>query len=232
MFIDDEEEKAANVEEVENSEVEAETTEQPTSPVEEPVDQTKAFATRLKEEKAKAKLEAKEEIAHSFGYGSWEEYSNAQTQNKLLDKGIDPESALPVLKELVKEDPEFKAAQEKAAKYEELEKEMFATNSIKALNEKFGTSYKSVNELDPETVDMWNKGTPLEKAFAANNWEKISEMAVKKASSKENTKAHLKTVEGSGEHSNERQVSADEISVAKAFGFTEEQLKEHIKSAK
>lgn len=226
--IDDIEEQAANVdEEIVEEETQQEES-QPTSPVEK-VDQTKAFATRLKEEKAKAKLEAREEIAKSFGYNSWSEYADAQTNNKLLDKGLDPESVRPVLKDLIREDPDYQEAMKYKAEKEALEKELFATNSLKALNEKFGTAYSSVDELDPETIRLWNLGTPLETAYAANNWESIRDAAVKKASvPKDNGKSHLKQVTGSSQPNNTREISKEELDACKIFGFTEEQVKEYV----
>ena len=92
--------KADNIEEKDDF---VEETQQSTPPV----DMTKAFATRLKEEKAKAKLEAREEIAQSFGYNSWQEYANAQTDTKLLDNGLDPEVVRPALQEIIKNDPAY-----------------------------------------------------------------------------------------------------------------------------
>ena len=64
MFLEDDIEEAANNELVNPTE-----TNSSDSPTE--IDKTKAFATRLKEEKAKAKLEIQEEIAQSFGYNTW-----------------------------------------------------------------------------------------------------------------------------------------------------------------
>lgn len=227
MFIvDDEEndiqEQAANVDEVE------EETTQPTSPVE-PVDQTQAFARRLKEETEKVRLAERENIAKSFGYTTWAEYAEAQTNNKLLDKGFDPDTVRPVLKDLIRDDPDYQEAMKYKAEKEALEKELFATNSIKALNDKFGTNYSSINELDPQTIDMWNKGTPLVNAFAANNWEKLQEIAIKKANvQKDNGKSHLKQVNGSTQTTTTREISRDELNAFKMFGFTEEQAKEYI----
>ena len=128
MFEDEELETADNVDET----VEETAEDQSTSPVEQ-VDQTKAFATRLKQEKAKAKQEAKEEIAQSFGYASWQEYADAQTNNKLLDNGLDPESVRPVLKDLIKNDPEYLEAMKYKAEKEELEKE-FPDAKVKITN--------------------------------------------------------------------------------------------------
>lgn len=234
MFIvDDEvndiEEQAANVDETETTEA-VEEVKQPTSPVE-PVDQTKAFAARLKEEKAKAKLEAREEIAKSFGYNSWSEYADAQTNNKLLDKGLDPDSVRPVLKDLIREDPDYQEAMKYKAEKEALEKELFATNSIKALNDKFGTAYSSIDELDPETIRLWNLGTPLETAYAANNWESIRDAAVKKASVPRDTgKSHLKQVTGSTQQTNTREISKDELNAFNMFGYTEDEVKEYFRT--
>lgn len=225
MFEEENVEMAANVEQ---TGVDKTPEVQPTSPVEN-VDQTKAFATRLKEEKAKAKLEAKEEIAKSFGFSNWQEYADSMTNKSLLEKGLDPEEVRPVIKDLLKNDPEYIEAMKYKAEKEELEKEIFASNSIQDLNAKFGTSFKSVNELDEETIKMWNNGVPLDKAYAANNWNKIVESAVKKVSM-DNGKSHLKTVTGSSEQKSGKQISTDEIQVAKMFGFSEEQFRNYIKS--
>jgi hypothetical protein len=216
---------------VEDADLKSISDEQPTSPVDESVNRTKAFATRLKEEKAKAKDEARSEIAQSFGYDSWESYMEAQTNNKLIDKGLDPDSVRPVIKDLIKNDPEYVEAMKYKAEKEELEKELFASNALQALNNTFGTAYKSINELDEETIDMWNKGTPLEKAFAANNWSRLQDMAVK-ASSRDNGKSHLKTVVGSGEQTQTRELSKDELKVFASFGISEERAKEYLNRTK
>lgn len=232
MFIvddekDDIQEQAANVEETSTEDIPVEEP-QPTSPVEQ-VDQTKAFAKRLKEATEKAIKEERLNIAKSFGYESWQDYADAQTNNKLLDKGLDPDSVRPVLKDLIREDPEYQEAMRYKAEKEALEKELFATNSIKALNDTFGTAYSSIDELDPETIRMWNLGTPLEKAYAANNWASIRDTAVKKASStKDNGKSHLKQVTGSSQQSTTREIGKEELGWFSAMGFSGEQAKEYI----
>jgi len=196
--------------------------ETPTSPV----DQTKAFAARLKEEVAKAREKDRQELAESFGYENWSAYLEAQQNNKFLDKGLDPEAVKPLIKEFIHEDPDYLEAMKYKAEKEELEKQIFAKSAIDALNSRFGTNYGSVNELDAETVDMWNKGTPLEKAFAANHIAELQDMAVKKAQ-RESGKEHLKQVTGSTPNAATKDVSPAEIAAAKMFGFTEEQLREY-----
>ena len=219
-------EQAANVD-VQNEPATQEE-QQPTSPVETET-QTQAFARRLKEEKSKAKLEARQEIAESYGYASWQEYADAQTNNKILERGLDPDSVKDVLKDLIYNNPEYVEAMKYKQEKEELEKEIFASNSIKQLNETYGTNYSSVDQLDKQTVDAWNAGTPLVNAYAAYNMSTIVDLAVKKAvTGRDSGKSHLKSVGGSSEESKAREVSPNEISVAKAFGFSEAQLKEYI----
>ena len=162
------EEQAANTE-VQNEPVVQEET-QSTPPVE---TETQAFARRLKEEKAKAKLEARQEIAESFGYATWQEYADAQTNNKILEKGMDPDSVRDILKDLVYNNPEYVEAMKYKQEKEELEKEIFASNSLKQLNETYGTNFTTVGQLDTATRDMWNAGVPLINAYAANNMESI-----------------------------------------------------------
>lgn len=226
MFETDE--QAANVD-VQDDVLAQQEEQQPTSPVDTET-QTQAFARRLKEEKSKAKLEARQEIAESFGYNSWQEYVDAQTNNKILDKGMDPDAVKDILKDLIYTNPEYVEAMKYKQEKEELEKEIFASNSIKQLNETYGTNYKSVDELDKQTIDAWNAGTPLVNAYAAYNMSTIIDSAVKKAmSARDNGKSHLKNVSGSSEESKTREVSHDEVRIAKAFGFSEDQLKDYIK---
>ena len=199
-------EQAANTEVQNEPEVQEET--QSTSPVE---TETQAFARRLKEEKAK-------------------EYADAQTNNKILDKGMDPDAVRDILKDLIYTNPEYVEAMKYKQEKEELEKEMFASNSIKKLNETYGTNYKSINELDKETVDMWNKGMTLEKAYAANNIQSLIDLAVKKTvATRDNGKSHLTNVNGSSEEVKVRQVSQEELRVAKLLGLNEDKFKEYIK---
>ena len=225
MFETDE--QAANTEVQNEPEVQEET--QSTSPVETET-QTQAFARRLKEEKAKAKLEARQEIAESYGYASWQEYADAQTNNKILDKGMDPDAVRDILKDLVYTNPEYVEAMRYKQEKEELEKEIFASNSLKQLNETYGTNFTSVGQLDSTTRDMWNAGIPLIKAYAANNMESIVANAVKKTvASRDNGKSHLTNINGSSEEVKVRQVSQEELRVAKLLGLNEDKFKEYVK---
>ena len=223
MFV---EEEADKVEVVENETSEP-TTEQPVSPTE-TVDQTKAFAKRLKESTEKARADEREKIANSFGYASWDEYLNHTTNEKLIDKGFDPEAVRPVLQELIEQDPRFKEAMKYKAEKEEIEKRMFAEASIKQLNSVFGTKYTSVDDLDEDTVKDWNNGMSLEKAYAANHWNSIRDNAIKAAVS-DNGKTHLKVLNGgSTESSKDRELMDGEDRIFAQLGVSKEDAKAFV----
>lgn len=219
------EEQAANTE-VQNEPVVQEET-QSTPPVE---TETQAFARRLKEEKAKAKLEARQEIAESFGYATWQEYADSQTNTKILEKGMDPDAVRDILKDLIYTNPEYVDAMNYKKEKEALEKEIFASNSLKQLNETYGTNFTSVDQLDEPTYKMWNAGTPLINAYAAHNMDTIVANAVKKTvAARDNGKSHLTNVSGSAEETKVRQVSQEELKIAKLLGLNEDKFKEYVK---
>ena len=85
-----------------------------------PVDNTKAFSERLKKEREKLKTE----LAQELGYESWEKATEDRTNNTLLNKGIDPDTVKPILKDLLKSDPDYIAAIEYKKEKEELEKRL------------------------------------------------------------------------------------------------------------
>lgn len=121
--------------------------EKATPPVE---DQTKAFSERLKKEKEKLKSE----LARELGYESWEKAAEARATDTMLNKGLDPEKVKPIIKDLLKTDPDYIAAIEYKKEKEELEKNIWAENELKKLNTKFNLGIKSVNDLDSETIKL------------------------------------------------------------------------------
>lgn len=211
----DDEEMADNVETSEG----VETSDQTTSPV---VDNgAKAYSERLKKDREKIRLEERENLAKSFGYDSWDAYIDASTNNKLLDSGLDPESVRPVLKDLLKNDPEYIEAMKYKAEKEELEKQIFVNTSLQELNKKFGTNFKDVDELDAETVKLWNSGVPLDKAYAANNYASIADNAVKNAAKNiDSGKSHLTNTTGSTQQSSSKEYTKEELAVFGAFGIS------------
>ena len=157
--------------------------EEPPLPTADPPSETKAFSERLKKER--------EKMAKQLGYNSWEEAIESKTNDKLLDKGIDPETVKPILKELMQADPDYRAAMEYKKEKEEIEQKTWADNEVKKLNEKFGLGLKDVNALDENVIKLWNSGLSLEKAYAAEHYEDIQKAAFKRGSIKQTGKEHL-----------------------------------------
>ena len=71
-------------------------------PVEQ-VDQTKAFAKRLKESTDKARAEEREAIAKTLGFNSYEELQKSKERKVIEEKGFDPDELSPILEQLVQQ---------------------------------------------------------------------------------------------------------------------------------
>ena len=80
------------------------------------VENTKAFATRLKASTEKARKEERESIAKSFGYESYDAMVKARERKTYEDKGLDPDEVSPIVDELLKQrlndDPRMKELEE------------------------------------------------------------------------------------------------------------------------
>ena len=199
------------------------------------VTQTQAFAKRLSEATKKAKEEAvvetKARIAESFGFDSWESYLEAQQSDTIKGKGYEPEEVLPLIKEAMKNDPEYLEAMKYKAEKEEMERNLWAKNSLEDLNNTYGTAYESVNDLDKGTIELWNKGVDLKKAYAANNVETIVNSRVARETARQTGKEHLKEPQN-GSQTSSMELTPQQIKVFKMVnpGVTDEQIREFVKN--
>lgn len=203
----------------------------PASPTEDP---TKQYSERLKKDREKIRSEERENLAKQLGYDSYEKLRDAHVENSLLDKGLDPDTVKPLLKDLMKNDPEYLEAMRFKAEKEELEKNMWATDQIKKLNDKFGLSLQSVSDLDEDTVKLWNNGVNLEKAYAVNHYEEIEKSKLRKRKEQDSGKNHLKSVEGNGAETDEIVVTDDIYRQFKAFNpdVTRDEVKKYLNRGK
>lgn len=160
-------------------------------------DETKAYSDRLNKDREKIKTDLKLDIAKQAGYETWEDYNNHQIDSKIVDKGLDAEVVKPFLKDLIKSDPEYQEGIKYKKEKEAVESQIWATQEVKKLNEKYGTSINSIQELDAKVIELWNGGMTLEKAFASENTDKIVELAVKR-NNISSGKEHLKGSIGGG----------------------------------
>lgn len=185
--------------------------EESTPPVEQPeqVDATKAFSKRLKEETIKIREEERANLAKTLGYETYDDMVKHQQDNKLLQDGYDPETIRPILNDLLKTTPEYQEAMQYKKEKEELEKELFASDSIKMLNSTFGTTFTSINDLDKDTIDLWNKGIPLDRAYAASNYKTLTKPTPQPK--QQTGKEHMQPVEKGATKSDVRVATEDDI---------------------
>ena len=158
------------------------------------VTKTQAFAHRLKEEKEKARKEARDEIAAALGYESFEALQK-EKENKLLeDKGLDPEQVNPIVEELVKQrldnDPRMK---ELEALKEQRVKE-FAEKELKEISNLTGEQYTSLNQLPQDVIDDWRKTGSLKSSYIKLHGEELI-IKARKAQTKGGT-SHLQETAG------------------------------------
>lgn len=196
----------------------------------EDVTKTQAFARRLKEEKEKALKEARQEIAASLGYASYEELQKSKEKKMLEEQGLDPEQVSPIVEKLVEErlskDPRMQELEElRKAKVNE-----FASKELKEINDLVGTNYASVNDIPKDVLDDWRKSGSLKKSYIALHGEELI-LKAKSAASK-GTTSHLQTPGGSpGGPTNKRPLNDEERAVWKLFnpGITDEELNKKFK---
>lgn len=200
-----------------------------TPPVSE--DTTKIIAQRIKAAREKDRLE----LAQAMGFDSWDKMLDSGVNKKLLDAGIDPELAKPVFDEMVEKHPDVIRAREILAEAEKTRKEA----GIALVNANFGTSYKSIDDLDDVTKSLVNKGLSVDQAYAAVHYADFrpqTDPAKTAVMEKQGSLTHLKTVPGgvaTGGGDN-IEVSQAEIDAVRKYmpSATIDQIKEFKKNHK
>lgn len=160
------------------------------------VDITKIVAERVKASTEKAK----NELAKSHGYASYDEMLNSGINKKLLDSGIDPDTVKPVFDEVLATHPSILKAQEILAE----EAKRVKNTELSKLNEKFKSTFETLDDLPDETKSLLEKGVTLEQAYVATHYDQMTKPSapadpVKLAQAqKEQGLSHFKTVPGNG----------------------------------
>lgn len=192
--------KTTDKEVVEETVTQEESTTQNSDSSSEKKDETKAYSERLKKDKAKIEKEAtakaREEVATSLGYESWEEMQREKSSKKLKEIGIDPKEAGSIIDEYAKTSSEYQELLKYKEEIEARDKENFVKTELSKLNEDFGINIKDVSELDEQTLDLWQKGVSLSNAYGAFNYEKLAEKKAKQVEINKTSKNHLNPVNG------------------------------------
>lgn len=137
------------------------------------VDETKAFAHRLKEKTEQAVAAERERIATSLGYASYADMENSKQKKMLEQEGLDPEQVQPIVDKLVQErlanDPRMKELEG----YRQRQAEEFAKRELAQLSELTGIKYNSLDDLPKDVIEDWRKTGSLKKSYISLHGEEL-----------------------------------------------------------
>lgn len=189
------------------------------------VTQTQAFAHRLKEEKEKARKEAREEIAAALGYESYEALQK-QRENKLLeDKGFDPEQVSPLVDELVKKRLEEDPRMQELAEFKKQQAQEFAKRELSEISKLTGVQYTSLDQLPQDVIESWKKTGNLKQSYISLHGEELIMRA--RSVNQRGTTEHLQNPAGQAPTgTSKRPLTEDEKKVWRFFNpsMSEEEL--------
>ena len=137
------------------------------------VENTKAFATRLRESTDKARKEERESIAKSFGYNSYDDMVKARERQTYEQKGLDPDEVSPIVEELVKQRIESDPRMQELANYRSQRVEEFGKKELAEITKLTGGKITSFNQLSKNVLERWQENGSLKSAYLELEGEKI-----------------------------------------------------------
>lgn len=137
------------------------------------VNETQAFAHRLKEATTKARTEERNNIAKEFGYESYEEMQRAHEKQMFEARGLDPEEVAPVVEELVQkrlqEDPRLKELDD----FRQQKMQTWAKTELAELKTLTGGKIETLNDVPKEVIELWKQKGSLKAAYLELEGEKL-----------------------------------------------------------
>lgn len=125
------------------------------------VENTKAFAARLKESTEKARREERDAIAKQLGYESYEDMQQKRTKETIEKKGLDPDEVTPVLEELLKSDPRMQELEN----YRKQQKAEFAKRELAEITKLTNGEITSLSQLPKSVIERWSQTGSLKSAY-------------------------------------------------------------------
>lgn len=187
-------------------------------------DVTKIVSKRLNEER--------EKLAKAIGFDSWDSAMNSGLDKKLLDAGIEPTTAKPVIESIVNSHPKVLEAEALLAK----EREKREQAELGLLNAKYGVTINSYNDLDSDTKKLVDNGVPIEKAYLAIHMDELQgKTATNKAATvATNSLNHMTSIPGAAvaPASDAINVSPQEVASVRQYlpNASEEDIKNFLKA--
>lgn len=189
------------------------------------VENTKAFATRLRESTEKARREEREAIAKSFGYDSYENMIKEREKKTYEDKGLDPDEVSPIVEQLVKQRLDNDPRMQELAEYRKQQQLEFGKRELAEITKLTGGRITNLNQLPKNVLERWQENGSLKSAYLELEGEKLIEQM--RSEQSRGSAEHLSNPNGSSPaNTNQRPLTEQEKQMWKFFNpnITDEEL--------
>lgn len=196
----------------------------------EKIEQTKAFAKRLRESTDKARNEEREAIAKQMGFESYEAMMKTREDKIYENHGVDREQIGTLVDEIYEErrknDPAFQELDE-LRKMKQLE---FGKKELAEITKLTNGEITSFSQLPKDVLELWAKEGSLKSAFLQLKGEELI-IKARSEQSKGSTQHLINPSGGPAPQSNTRPLTDDEKSIYRYFnpGITDEELNKKTK---
>jgi hypothetical protein len=193
------------------------------------VEQTKAFATRLKESTDKARREERDAVAKELGYESYEAMQKERSNKMIQDKGLDPDEVTPIVEELVKQRLESDPRMQELESYRKTQLADFAKKELAEITELTNGEITKLSQLSKEVVERWKETGSLKSAFLEKEGENLIRR-VRNEQSKGTTNHMQNMQSGAPGNSKQRPLTTKEKEMWRFFnpGISEEELNKKL----
>lgn len=159
------------------------------------IDNTKAFAKRLKESTEKARNEEREAIAKQFGFESFAEMQKSKETKAIEEKGLNPEDVSPLVEKLVSDRIESDPRMKELESYRKQQIKEFAKKELAEISELTNGKVTNLDQLSKEVKDLWAKKGSLKAAYLELEGENLIREV--RGEQSRGTTHHLNTPSGS-----------------------------------
>ena len=129
------------------------------------VENTKAFANRLRASTDKARKEERESIAKTFGYDSYEAMLKARERKTYEDKGLDPDEFSPIVNEIVEEKFNNDPRMLELAEFRKQQVVAFGKQELAEITKLTGGKVTELNQLPKKVLERWKETGSLKSAY-------------------------------------------------------------------
>ena len=190
------------------------------------VENTKAFANRLKQSTDKARKEEREAIAKSLGYESYEDMETKRKNKLLEDKGLDPTDVSPIVDELVKQKLESDPRMQELEEFRKYKRDEFAKRELAEVTKLTDGAITSLAQLPKEVINRWQELGSLRLAYLELEGENL--IARAKGEQSKGSTSHMNSLNSNATPppTKTRPLTAEEKQIWKVFnpGISDEEL--------